>query len=219
MKKTFSIIALCLILSAVLAAGCLGSGDAEKDRQIPFKQIELPEDTALYRGKMVNISTDGNVTTVVLEQISGTDFGADSMTFVIDDDSMNFNFSSLEGGTGEIYLEIYYDLEDQVFDSVRAVAANLITNAGVRTYSGEIVDVHHGTTKNAAYPQSIKVKLDDGSVMVFHCDGALFYMDPSDVKAGTDVSIVGSSFIFMSLPAQAYVYEIRPLYPIGNVSN
>ncbi|MDV0444827.1 hypothetical protein MmiAt1_03700 [Methanimicrococcus sp. At1] len=210
MKKVL-VLGLCLVLCAVLAAGCLGGDDAGDNTTAPPAPIAPPADTAMYRGNVTNISTANNETIMTLAQVNGTNYGAANMNFVFGDNSKaNFNLTDLKVGQ---YIEVYYGIPagDVRPDPATVVVANVLPNADLVVYSGEIVNVTPAVNvSNSTYVGKLEVKLENNTTMIFNCGNSTqFYMNMSDVAAGTKVSIYGNWVIQTSMPPQTTAYEVR----------
>ncbi|MBZ3935793.1 hypothetical protein [Methanimicrococcus blatticola] len=239
MKKQLFIIGLCLVLGAVLVAGCLGGDDANNSSNnssdnssnnstidpsfVPPEPIEAPADTAMYRGNVTNIATANNTTTMTLAQVKGTNFGAATMKFVFDENSkMNFNISDLKNGQ---YVEVYYGAPasgtTNFSETQTVIVANVLRYAGQVVYNGEIVKVTPAVNASStSYVGKIEVKLENKTTMIFNCDeNTQFYLNMSKVKAGEQIDIYGSWIVQTSMPAQTSAYEIREYYSTGTTDN
>ena len=227
MKKSIFILGTCLLLLAVLAAGCLGGNDPADNSSnstsnntsnnsssgnsnitAPPDPISPPADTAVYRGNIKSITADGDNTIIVLNQVRGTNYGIYEMTFILDNNSrVNFGSQNLIPGQ---YLEVYYNPNDLSSGMRTIIVANLLQNADLVIFIGQITNVYEAPETSAYYGQ-IEVKLENNSTMVFNYNGnTQFYMSLSDLKAGTNVSIYGNWIISPSQPPQTTAYEVRP---------
>ncbi|WNY28949.1 hypothetical protein MmiEs2_11620 [Methanimicrococcus stummii] len=210
MKKQFFLIGLCLVLGAVLVAGCLGGDDAgDSNATVPAEPIAPPADAARYRGNVTGISVTNNETIMTLEKVKGTG-GDASMNFVFGDNSKaNFNLTDLKIGQ---YIEVYYGIPagDVKPDPATVIVANVLQNADMVVYSGEIVNVTPAVdVNNSTYVGKLEVKLENNTTMIFNCGNSTqFYMNMSDVTAGTKVSIYANWIIQTSMPPQTTAYEV-----------
>ncbi|WNY24304.1 hypothetical protein MmiHf6_16350 [Methanimicrococcus hongohii] len=221
MKKQLFFIGLCLVLGAVLVAGCLG-GDKDNNSTnnstngtnnttfLPPDPIAAPADTAMYRGNVINVTNQRNETSMTLSQVKGTNFGTANMKFIFDNNSkMNFNLSDLKEGQ---YVEVYYaPPADGPREETTAIVANLLQYANMTVYNGEIVSVTpEVNVNNTTYVGKIEVKLENNSTMIFNCDrDTQFYMNMSNVTAGTKINVYGNWVIQTSSPPQTMAYEVR----------
>ena len=230
MKKLIFILGICLLCASIFAAGCLGGNDSVDNSSnnssndsnntsdnsssgnssnvtAPPAPISPPADTAVYRGNIKSITAEGDATKIVLNQVRGTNYGIHEMTFLLDENSRtNFESSNLIIGQ---YLEVYYNSNDLSSGMRKVIAANLLQNADLVIYIGQITNVHETPGSSIHYGQ-IEVKLENNSTMIFNYDGnTQFYMSLSDLKAGTNVSIYGNWIISSSMPPQTDAYEIR----------
>ena len=214
MKKQLFLIGLCLILGAVLVAGCLdGNGPTTEDPYdppflSPPERIDPPADTAMYRGNVTNIDAENN--TITLAQVRGTNFGAPTMTFTIGENSrMNFEMAYLEEGQ---YVEVFYGTSTTTDERI-IIVANLLQYAALTVWNGEVIEVRSATpTPEQEFTSmgSIKVTLEDGSVKVFNWDDSTqFYINMEDLTEGTKINVLSSWIRTLSEPPQAHAYEIR----------
>lgn len=223
MKKSILALGLCLVLCAVLVAGCLGGDDGNDSNttnnttpSAPPEPINPPADTAMYRGNVTDITTADNTTTMTLAQVKGTNFGAAEMNFVFGDNSkMNFNLSDLKTGQ---YIEVYYgvsiDGTTNYSETQTVIVANLLQNANMVVYNGEIVSVTPAVSEETSkYSGKLEVKLENNTTMIFNCgEDTQFYMNMSNVKEGTPVNIYGNWIIQTSMPPQTTAWEVREFY-------
>jgi hypothetical protein len=224
MKKTIFILGTCLLLLAVLAAGCLGGNDPADNSSnntsdnssssgnssnvtAPPDPIRPPADTAVYRGNIKSITAEGDATKIVLNQVRGTNYGIYEMTFLLNNNSrVNFGSQNLIPGQ---YLEVYYNPNDLSSGMRTIIVANLLQNSDLVIYIGQITNVYEAP-ENSSYYGQMEVKLENNSTMIFNYDGQTqFYMDLSNLKAGTNVSIYGNWIISPSMPPQTTAYEVR----------
>ena len=223
MKKSIFIFSTCLLLLAVLAAGCLGgNGPADNSSDntsnntsnnssnitAPPDPISPPADTAVYRGNVKSITADGDNTIIVLNQVRGMDYGIYEMTFILSDSSRtNFELRNLIVGQ---YLEVYYNPHDLSSGMKPIIVANLLQNADLVIYIGQITNVYEAPVDSNFNGGRIEVKLENGSTIVFYYDSQTqFYMNLSDLKAGTNVSIYGNWILSTSQPPETVAYEVR----------
>ncbi|MDR0768003.1 MAG: hypothetical protein LBE57_06165 [Methanosarcinales archaeon] len=223
MKKQLLLIGLCLVLVAVLAAGCLGGGDNNTTNNttnntpfVPPDRIEPPVgDIAMYRGNVTNISTVNGTTTITLAQVRGTNFGAPNMTFVVDNNSrLNFNVSDLRQGQ---YVEVFYGSSNNSTEPRTIIVANLLQYANMTVYNGAIVTVTSVTPppNGTTVAGQLEIRLENNSLMIFNYDDSTqFYMNMSDLTAGTEVNIFAGWIITASEPPQVFAYEVRPFYTL-----
>ena len=222
MKKLIFILGICLILFAILAAGCLGendpadhSSDNSSNNTLPNSSanssnnappiappVASPKDTVMFSGWIEKIKTVNNTTEIVVKNANS------QMRFVFSDRSrMNFNLSDLKV---DQYLKVYFDTPVIVTDQkpVPVVVANFFEFIN---YEGEIINVTPSSPKSFSDIQSIEVESWYGSVispMVFHCNETQFFMDLQDIKVGTAVSIRGVNIVLENTPPQAEAYEV-----------
>ena len=216
MKKQLFLIGLCLILGAVLVAGCLGGNDngpttedpVEPPFLLPPERIDPPAGTAMYRGNVTNIDAENN--TITLAQVRGTNFGAPTMTFTIGEHSrMNFEMAYLKEGQ---YVEVFYGTSTATGERI-VIVANLLQYASMTVWNGEVVEVMSVTpTPEQEFTSmgSIKVTLENGSIKVFTWDDSTqFYINMDDLTEGTKINVLANWFVTASEPPQAHALEIR----------
>ena len=117
------------------------------------------------------------------------------MSFVFSDNSrMNYNLSDLKT---DQYIEVYFNIpvSDTVQESVPVIVSNLV---GASIYRGEIVSVTPSSPESFSHIQTIEVKLENGSSMIFRCQKTQFGMELQDIKAGTNVSVYGQGKVSAS---------------------
>ena len=211
MKKLIFIFNICLVSFAILAAGCLGESES---LDVHFADTELSktvdhlENKMNFRGNVTNITAIDNAMIIVLEHPAGPYFNGSQISFVFSDNSQtNFNLSELQIGD---YVNVSYTLPKNgeisepivVIESYRSPFDSFV-------YRGTIVDISPVTNKNSStYSGTIMVNLEDNSPMIFHCHDTLLYIDSSDFKIGTNITIFGNSFVLTSYPGQTGAYEI-----------
>jgi hypothetical protein len=208
MKKKLLLIGLCLVLGAVLVAGCLGDVDDTNDINngtpfLPPEPVDPPAGTAMYRGNVTNIDVANN--TITLAQVGGTNFGAANISFVFDDNSrMNFNLSDLRENQ---YVEVFFGGAADQEGPVTAIAANLLQYANLTVHNGEILSV-------STEFRQITVRLENNSTMIFNYDDQTqFYMNMADLTTGTMINVLtGGIQVALSEPPQMYAAEVRPFF-------
>jgi len=214
MKKTSLLICFLLVLGVVLVSGCLGNNnnptnDTNTSVMAPPDPIEAPADAAMYRGNVTNISVANDTTIITLEQVKGTNFGAAKKSFAFTDDSLaNFDIEDLTIGR---YVEVYYGapIGAPAADPADVIVANLLSDASFIVYNGEIVSVTNSDT-SGGFSGNLVVKLENETTMIFICNsGTQFYINTSDLEAGTQVNILGNYVITTSEPPQNTAFEVR----------
>jgi len=215
MKKTSLLICFLLVLGVVLVSGCLGNNNTPPNDtnntpvMAPPDPIEAPADAAMYRGNVTNISVANDTTIITLEQVKGTNFGAAKKSFALTDaSSANFDIDDLTIGR---YVEVYYGapLGAPAADPADIIVANLLSDASFIVYNGEIVSVTNSDT-SGGFSGDLVVKLENNTTMVFICNsGTQFYINISDLEAGTQVNILGNYIIMTSEPPQNTAFEVR----------
>ncbi|MCL2549788.1 MAG: hypothetical protein FWE78_02465 [Methanimicrococcus sp.] len=211
MKKTSLLVCFLLVLGVVLVAGCLGNdNNSTNDTTVtaPPDPIEAPTDAAMYRGNVTNISVANDTTIITLEQVRGTNFGAAAMKFAFTDASRaNIDIGSLTVGR---YVEVYYGvpLGGSAPDPADIIVANLLYDANFIVYNGEIISATNSAT--TGFVGNLEVKLENNTTMIFNCnDDTQFYINISDLTAGTQVNILGNYVVQTSEPPQNTAFEIR----------
>lgn len=115
------------------------------------------------------------------------------------------------------YVETYYGMpaDGNKPESVNVIVANLLQYANMTVYNGEIISVSPEITEETTnFTGKLTVKLENNSTMIFNCnpDSTQFYMNLSNVTAGTQVNIYGSWIVQTSEPPQTAAYEIREYF-------
>lgn len=184
----------------------------------PAEEPAKPEkivvaDAALYRGTIVALVETEGGKLVTLEQAAGTDFGAPSRTFLIDDaTSASFEADRLVQGA---YLGVYYGrAPGQALgpdEAQRAIGANLYPEAGLVVFNGTIQEIQpaEGVENEGSL---VMEELDTGSPVVFHFGGGTtqFYLNEHDLKPGDRLNILHRGAYTRSIPPQGFALEVRP---------
>ena len=214
MKKTSLLVCLLLVLGVVFVAGCLGNNDTPANEtnntgtpvMAPPAPLDAPADTAMYRGNVIDISVANGTTIITLKQVKGTNFGAAEISFAFTDASKaNFDIDDLTIGR---YVEVYYG--GPAGASKDVIVANLLSDASFIVYNGEIVSATN-TATTGGFVGTLEVKLENETTMIFNCnDNTQFYINISDLTAGTQVNILGNFIIQLSEPPQNTAFEVRP---------
>ena len=232
MKKLIFIFVTCLVLFAVLAAGCLGgnnpsdnisnnsanntpnhssnntssnntSNNSSNNTPPIAPPISPPTNTVRFFGHVTDLQKVYGMPLIVLSNSRDQNF------IFTNNSQTNFNLSDLQTRP---YLEVYVDTPVIVPSSepIPVVVANLCE---VAHFSGEIINVTPSSPKSFSDIQSIEVKSWDGSVispMIFRCNETQFFVDLQDIKIGTTVGAVydeSTVTVLESMPPQAKAYE------------
>ena len=219
MKKLIFILSICLILFAVLAAGCLGGNEPSDNISNNSSNntsnnssnytppiappIAPPADTARFFGIVTDIKTVNNTTEIVLNS---------QISFIfLDSSRMNFNLSELKT---QQYIEVYsipFDV-DSSQDSVPVIIANLLN---VAHFNGQIVNVTPSSPESFSDIQSIEVRWSNDG-MIFYCNGTQFDMDFQDITIGPYVGVAYDENTFLKgMPPQAKAFRVQYEYFCG----
>jgi len=235
MKKSIFILGICLLIFAVLAAGCLGenntsnnSSNNSSNNTLPNSNnssnntppnsnnssnntppiappITPPTNTTMFFGRVADIKTVNNTTEIIVTNYDS------KMSFDFSERSrMNFNLSDLKIGQT---LKVYYNTPVIVTDQkpVPVVVANLLDGI---VYDGFIKKITPSAPENLSDIQSIEVASWFGSMVspiIFHCNETRFFMDLQDMEVGATVSIHGVNITSEDIP-QAEAYEVQLIY-------
>lgn len=203
------------------------SSESEAPAGLPF--VNDPDnrltvaDAMQYRGTVTKVSTDvpkadgtGSYALVLtLEQAKGTNFGAPSLQFAIDENTrLGFEVEGEMEWEGA-YLEVYYSYmtknapdPDAVYD---AIAINYLGVAEMVNFNGTVAEIvpHPDKEGEGRY---LMTDLENPEYQVFFLYGpqTQFYMNQSDIKVGDQLNIFHSPAMALSLPPQCAAWEIRP---------
>lgn len=220
MKKSIFIFELCLILGAVLIAGCLGGDNSNVNNSsnnstnnttpsAPPTPLDPPTDAALFRGTVETVSVENETAVILLTIVPGTNYGSKHSSFSFTNEThANFNFSDLKFGD---HLEVYYTAYPGNPRPKEApiIVANLLADADLCIFNGAVTKI----TPNDGDSGKIEMELMNNTTMIFNYDSKTqFYMNQSDIKEGTKLNIYGNWIIQTSMPSQTTAYEIREYY-------
>lgn len=174
-------------------------------------------DAFLYRGNVIKSELKDGKLVVTLQQATGTNFGAPTLTFGISDDSrISFPAEQLASLDGK-YIEVYYSYmtknapnPDEVYD---AIAVNSYGEEGMVNFNGTVTEI----VPDADKPGEGRLLMtgDDGNdfqVYFLYSGETQFYMNFDDIKVGDKLNIFHSPAMAMSMPPQCSAYEIRPFH-------
>jgi len=207
MKKLLMFSCLFLILGTVLIAGCLDS-DSDNSSNNSSNNTTIPPiaDAALYRGTVVEAADDGGQLNVLLRQADGTNFGAETMNFLITNGTnITFNQSEITEGR---YLEVYYGPTEGQSPSA-AILVNLLPDADKCIYNGVLEDF--APDEDNSNSGTITLKLNDvETVMVFTFSSSTqFYLTVADLQAGDMLNIYAPGSVSNTEPPQTEAREVR----------
>ena len=233
MKKLIFIFSICLVLFAVLAAGCLGGNDpSDNTSNNSSNNISNNSSSNTSTNSSNNTSNNSSNNTPLIappitpptnstkffghvtdiQKVYGMPLivlsNSKGQNFIFTNHSQtNFNLSDLQTRP---YIEVYVDTPVIVPSSepIPVVVANIIN---IDHYMGEIVNVTPSSPESFSDVQSIEVRSwNNSSSMIFHCNETLLGIDLQDIKTGTTVSVAYDErtvTVLESMPPQAKAYE------------
>jgi hypothetical protein len=140
---------------------------------------------------------------VTLEQVTGTNFGAESINFLITNNTnMKFNLSEIKEGK---YLEVYY-MPTEDLSAPIAIAVNLLPDADLCIYNG-VLENFTSDEDNASGTITLKLN-DDETIMVFiFSSSTQFYFN--DLALGDMLNIYAPGPVLEIEPPQKEAQEVR----------
>lgn len=166
------------------------------------EDVPVPADAAMYRGKIVSVELSGDSARVTLRQVEGTDFGQPELLVIVDSDT-GYGFALDDMIKGD-YLEVYYGVssDGEQEDPVHAIAANLLPDAEISVFNGEL--------KELLSEGMLLTALDSGEEILFRYDGlTAVYLNVDDLQPGDAINIFYSGITTDSIPPEAFAMEIR----------
>jgi len=147
-------------------------------------------DATLYRGEVEYVSITDGLNTLVLRQVPGTDFGADSLTVLIDAETRS-DFSIADVHLGD-HIAVYYNAAYSNPDGltsmeVTAIVLRLLPPASASVFVGTITDLE-------VYPTGGNLRLfidEDESyeIVVTFGNFTQLYLDINDLSVGDGIVV------------------------------
>ncbi|MEG1779132.1 MAG: hypothetical protein RR263_03450, partial [Oscillospiraceae bacterium] len=169
-------------------------------------------DAALYRGTVVSIENADKGTIVTLKQADGTDYGCESLKFLLSDKTKtSFEAELLVKGA---YLEVYYGRDmGQSLDSEKlydAIGVNIYPPAEMVNFNGILKEVIPSTDK-PGHGRLSMIDLSNDQEVMFNYDkeNTQFYLNIDNLKEGDKLNIFHRGIYTMSLPPQGAALEVR----------
>lgn len=194
---------------------CVGlASAAEPKTQAETKTAEGPlliADAAMYRGAVTEVEQTEEGTVVSLEQAKGTDFGADSMRFLLGADTkLSFEIENLAIGG---YLEVFYGAQPgekaDVQTIVPAISAKLYASAEMVNFNGTLEQVVSGQKEGTG--RLMMTDLESGQTVIFNYseEDTQIYLNLDELQTGDRLNIFHRGIFTLSLPPQGSPLEIR----------
>ena len=211
MKKSV-LFFLSIMVAAAMCAGLTFA--AEPKAQPEAKTAEAPlliADAAMYRGAVTEVEQTKDGTVVSLEQAKGTDFGADSMRFLLGADTkLSFEIESLAVGG---YLEVFYGVQPgekaDVQTVIPAISAKLYASAEMVNFNGTLEQVVSGQKEGTG--KLVLTDLESGQTVIFNYseEDTQIYLNLGGLQTGDRLNIFHRGIFTRSLPPQGSPLEIR----------
>lgn len=213
MKRVITLGGVCLLLAAVLCAGAVsaaGAPNAGGTEESKLSSLQV-SDAAMYRGTVVSLEETEAGTVALLRQEKGTDFGAETMRFLIEERTrLSFARENLVAGS---YLEVFYGAPYQTKadaeTAVPAISANLYLSAEMVNFNGTLEEIAPGRTEGSGV--LVMTNLENGETVLFHysADHSKIYLNLNELKAGDRLNIFHRGIFTLSLPPQGSLLEVR----------
>lgn len=167
-------------------------------------------DAALYRGSVIKIEETEEGSLITLEQADGTDFGSDTMTFLVDDATTGLT-DAVEGDYVEYFYGRSMDGDFDYSNTQNAIGMNHLGNAEMVNFNGTVASIQKTDTPDGSTVESITMidSLNDQEVVFNIHDETQLYLTIEDVNEGDALNIYHKGIYTRSMPPQGIPLEIR----------
>ncbi|MDL2236944.1 hypothetical protein LJC56_03825 [Christensenellaceae bacterium OttesenSCG-928-K19] len=210
MSKKFLLPGVAVLLCVFCLAACAQPAAEEGTESGGIASIEgyvePPADTAQYRGEIAAVAVENGETVLTLKQVEGTDFGTSELRVAVTGDTQSSaDISTLMQGD---YVEVWYGGGQQEVED--ALVLNLLPVAQSSVFNGTLVELVQQDDSSGSI---LLAPVDGGEEMLFSYDaGTSVYVNLQDLMSGDEINVFFSGASTMSVPPQAYAWELRQVY-------
>lgn len=205
MNKIISVLCLFLIMGVIFAAGCLGSNDRTSNHSI-FSQINASDSEIFaYSGEVTDISADGNLTHITVQNDFTIYNQPAIMNFILDENVLNnSDIPEYKLEIGKSVFICYKQNEDISGSAIVTGGTVFRERTNISLYNGTVVKINpkDGTDNDS----KILLKQSDNQLTYFSYSTGTYFSE--NIKIGMKVTVCGDPFRFLSKPAQGWAYAV-----------